>query len=141
VVGTVRSTGQADAPRESAIEASDAPDESWYHRVRRAWRTRFGIAALAWWWIFRGAPILLTYVALFVANGFAIGWRNAYDVNVAITSPAETRVPVLAWFLSIAGWLAVPVIAGAIAGYVVNASIVGRRQGKIENLFSVDEGS
>ena len=109
--------------------------------MRRRWRSRFGLSGLSYWLIFRGAPFILAYAVLYVANGLVIGWREAYDVNLAIISPASTKAPVLAWFLSIAGWLAIPVIAGAIAGYVVGSSIDGWRRNTIDRAFPVDEGS
>jgi len=75
------------------------------------------------------SPIVGSYLVLFVANGIWNGWRIAYDVNVAITSPAsgDVDLPWLAWPLSLGGWLVVPVLAGAVAGYAVNASLERRR--------------
>ena len=73
--------------------------------------------------------------ALYVANGTVNGWRAAYDISVQITSPAEPRrVPVLAWPLAVAGWLLVPALAGAVAGYVVNSVIETHRSATREPL-------
>lgn len=73
---------------------------------------------------------------LFGVNGFTIGWRRAYDVTIGITSPADTSAPVLAWFLSIAGWLVAPGIAGAVAGYVVSHAIGARRTRPLDDFLS-----
>ena len=74
-------------------------------------------------------PIITAYALLFAANGIWNGWRIAYDVNLAITSPADGKVRLawLAWPLSVAGWLLMPVLAGAVVGYVVNTSLDRRR--------------
>jgi hypothetical protein len=72
------------------------------------------------------------YVGIYITNGVVNGWRTAYDVNVVITSPADTSQPWLAWPLSIAGWLIVPVLAGAIAGYAVTSAITVRRRRKAD---------
>ena len=82
--------------------------------------------------MFRGIPALLAFTALFVANGLVIGWRNAYDVTLSITSPAATKSLVLAWPLSLAGWLAGPAVAGAVVGYMITAGIEGRRKKPID---------
>ncbi len=71
---------------------------------------------------------------LYTANGFAVGWRRAYDVSIGILSPADTAVPALAWPLSVAGWLLVPGIAGAVAGYVVSDAIKVRRSTPLEDV-------
>lgn len=89
--------------------------------------------------MFRGIPIGIAFAALFVANGLLIGWRQAYDVMLAITSPAETSHPPLAWLLSIAGWLVVPVVAGAVAGHVVTAAVAGHRATPVSRLFTEDD--
>jgi Pentapeptide repeats (8 copies)/Family of unknown function (DUF6313) len=86
--------------------------------------------------LFRGIPVLVVLAALFVGNGLVIGWRTAYDVMLAITSPADTKLPVLAWFLSVVGWLIGPAVAGAVAGHMVNAAIGARRKKPIDQLFT-----
>jgi hypothetical protein len=80
-------------------------------------------------------PVLVAFAALFAANGFVIGWRKAYDVMLAITSPADTSSPVLAWLLSFAGWLVGPAVAGAVVGYMITTAIEGRRKTPIDELF------
>jgi Family of unknown function (DUF6313) len=68
-------------------------------------------------------------------NGLEVGWGNAYAVTVAIKPPGEVHY-LWAWPLSIAGWLAMPGLTGAVAGYVVSSSIGGRRSIKIEKRFA-----
>jgi hypothetical protein len=82
----------------------------------------------------RGFPLVAGLGLLYMANGLAIGWRRAYDVSIGITSPADTGVPALAWPLSVAGWLLVPGIAGAVAGYVVSDAIKVRRSKPLEDV-------
>lgn len=87
------------------------------------------------WLTIRGVPVVLAYAALFVANGFMIGWRRAYDVSLGITSPAASPQPIFAWLLSVSGWLVAPGVAGAVAGYVVSNSIASRRMERLEDAF------
>lgn len=83
----------------------------------------------------RGSAVLLVFAVLFVVNGVWIGWREAYDVSLGITSPAATAAPVPAWFLSVAGWLLVPGVAGAVAGYAVSDAITSRRTTSLDDLL------
>ncbi|MGW5931895.1 DUF6313 family protein [Streptomyces anulatus] len=61
--------------------------------------------------------------ALYVLNGFLIGWANAYNVVAGITSPADVRPQWCAWPLSLIGWAVVPAVIGAAAGYVITEQI------------------
>jgi len=130
------------APPEGPADGVDLPPpphEPVRHLLRR-WRlSQERHHGLRYWAQTRGLPLLLAYVALFVANGFAIGWRRAYDVSIGITSPAGSRVPVLAWFLSVAGWLLVPAVVGGVAGYVVSDGITSRRTRSAEEIFARDD--
>ncbi|MDN3354199.1 DUF6313 family protein [Actinomadura sp. DC4] len=130
------------APPEGSADGVDLPPpprEPYRHSLRR-WRLSLErYHGLRYWALTRGLPLLMTYVGLFVASGFAIGWRRAYDVSIGITSPAGSRVPVLAWFLSVAGWLLVPAVVGGIAGYVVSDAITSRRTGSAEEIFTRDD--
>ncbi|GAA0462509.1 hypothetical protein Ade02nite_29050 [Paractinoplanes deccanensis] len=83
--------------------------------------------------------MLVGFGILFVLNGTLNGWRRSYDVALAITSPADTSVPQLAWILSLAGWIVAPGIAGAVAGYVITASIGARRRTDINSAFAEDD--
>jgi hypothetical protein len=103
--------------------------------VRRWWRSRGKHPPLRYWLLFRGIPALVAFAALFAANGFVIGWRNAYDVMLAITSPAATSNRVLAWLLSFTGWLVGPAVAGAVVGYMITTEIEGRRRKPFKELF------
>ncbi|MEV6342987.1 DUF6313 family protein [Actinoplanes sp. NPDC051851] len=77
------------------------------------------------------SPILISYLALFTANGILNGWLNAYKINLAINAPWDEKDhlnhPWLAVPLSIAGWLVIPVMAGAVVGYLVNFTLQRRR--------------
>jgi len=108
-------------------------------KMRRWWRSRGRHRGLRYWLVLRGAPILAAFSVLYVSSGLVLGWRTAYDVCIGITSPAATSLPFLAWFLSIGGWLLVPGLAGAVAGYVVTATTIERRTKPIEHLFRTDE--
>jgi hypothetical protein len=90
---------------------------------------------LGFWLRLRGLPLLFLYIGLFLANGLTIGWRTAYDVSIQITSPADTRVPALALSLSLAGWLLVPGLVGAVAGYVVTDAITAHRGKPLAEIF------
>ncbi|MED7923952.1 DUF6313 family protein [Nonomuraea sp. LP-02] len=117
------------------------PRERLLHRLRR-WRLSLSAHhGVRYWTWTRGLPILLAFGALFVANGLLIGWREAYEVTLAITSPADTAIPVLAWFLSVAGWLLAPAAVGAIAGFMVSNAITSRRTRSIEELLGQGERS
>ena len=116
------------------------PKEGWLKRFIRLWRSRGRHRGLQYWFITAGLPILVFYVTIFFANGFVIGWVNSYDVMIGITSPAKTTVPMLAWGLSVAGWLMAPSLAGAVAGYVVSSSIHSRRSRPVSDLFDQTTG-
>lgn len=85
--------------------------------------------------------------ALYAAGGLMIGWQTAYEIAVGITSPGVVASPpagsstpspaavVLAWALSLTGWLAVPGIAGAVAGYVVTAHTDQRRDRPLDSFL------
>jgi len=122
-----------------SVDLIPPPRERVPEKVRRWWRSRGRHRGLRYWLVLRGAPILVGFSVLYVANGIILGWRTAYEVCIGIVSPAATGVPVLAWFLSIIGWLLVPGLAGAVAGYVVTTMTTERRTKPIERLFSTDE--
>ena len=123
---------------QGALDLDPAPNERVRHKIRRWYRSAGHRRGLHFWLMFRGLPAIVVWAVLYVANGFVIGWRNAYDVMLAIISPADTTSPVVAWPLSVVGWLAAPGIAGAVAGYVVTSSIQGRRRTKPEELYGGD---
>ena len=75
----------------------------------------------------RGLWWFLGFVVLYTVSGGLIGWARAYEVLVGITSPAATSFPVLSLLLSLTGWLAVPALVGATAGYLVGRQVDARR--------------
>ena len=103
-------------------------------------RSLHSTSNFTYWMILRGGPFFGIYAVTYTINGFINGWRMAYDVSLAIESPAEASVPLLAWPLSVGGWLAVPVVAGAIVAQYMDYAIEHkRRRAKPDNLFRVGE--
>jgi hypothetical protein len=90
---------------------------------------------MRYWLPYRGAPIIAFYIILYCVNGVVIGWSNAYDVTLGITSPTDTDQPAIAWVLSLAGWLLIPGIAGAVSGYIVTTQIEGTRERPFSDLL------
>jgi hypothetical protein len=127
------------SPTTGDLDLPPPPPDRVLDKVRRRWRSRGQHRGLRYWTLFRGIPILLGYAALYLANGLMIGWRQAYDVNIGVTSPAATTSPALAWVLSLAGWLVAPGIAGAVAGFVISSYIASRRQTPVSRLFTSDD--
>jgi hypothetical protein len=82
--------------------------------------------------------LLAVFVVLYVANGAVIGWKTAYDVMIGITSPGDESVsaPPLAWFMSVAGWLAAPAVSGAVAGVVIGVAVDSRRHRPISEVLT-----
>ena len=95
---------------------------------------------LRYWLIATGTPLLLGFTVIYVVSGLLLGWAETYNVLLAITSPADAPFPVLAWIVSIIGWLAAPAITGAVAGYIVSAQIANRRTRPISELYPEGEG-
>ena len=83
----------------------------------------------------RGVPIAASLLVLYLVNGFVNGWAASYDVAISISSPSVVPHPLVAWPLSIAGWLFLPCVAGAVAGYIVTDFIAGRRTQSVDELF------
>jgi hypothetical protein len=123
------------------VDLPPPPREALFALARRWWRARGRHPGLRYWLLFHGIPVLVALAALFAANGLVVGWRTAYDVMLAITSPAATSSPVLAWFLSVAGWLIGPAVAGAVAGSMVNAAIARRRKRPVGQIFTEVDGA
>jgi hypothetical protein len=124
--------------------------ETWRERVRRRWRSLTRYTGLRFWMLSRGMLMLVTVGILYVAGGLVIGWQTAYEIAVGITSPDSVASPpaalptspapsaavvVLAWALSLTGWLVVPGIAGAVAGYVVTAHADQRRDRPLDSFL------
>ncbi|MFE6838574.1 DUF6313 family protein [Streptomyces sp. NPDC057705] len=92
-------------------------------RLRARWAARHALPRFGYWLLTRGAVVLGVCGALYVLNGLLIGWADAYEVLIGITSPAEVRPQWCAWPLSLTGWAAIPAIIGAAASYVITAQI------------------
>jgi hypothetical protein len=118
------------------------PPDRLRDRLRRRIRALGAYTGLRHWLLVRGTVLLIAFVALYVANGLVIGWRTTYDVAIGITSPGDKGVsaPALAWFVSVAGWLAAPAVFGAVAGVVISVAITGRRQQSIGEVLTKHGG-
>ncbi len=125
------------APR-TQVDLRPPPVECRRRRIVRWWRSRGRHRGVRYWLLTLGMPIFLLYVGLYLSNGIVIGWTASYNVMIGITSPGDTVQPILAWFLSFAGWLLAPGIAGAVAGYVVSNSIASRRLRPLGTIFASD---
>jgi hypothetical protein len=114
------------------------PPETSRDRLRRRLRALGAYTGLRHWLLVRGTPLILGFVALYVANGFVIGWKNTYDVAIGITSPGAKpiSVPALAWVLSVVGWLAAPAMVGAVAGTIISITINNRRRRPISEVLA-----
>ena len=62
------------------------PIERLDHLLRRWWRSRGRYRGLRFWLTTRGLPIVVILAGIYVVNGIIIGWREAYDVAIHITS-------------------------------------------------------
>ncbi|WP_331735679.1 hypothetical protein [Streptomyces sp. NBC_00057] len=60
-------------------------------QLRARWADRHALPRFGFWLLSRGAVVLAVCGALYVLNGFLIGWANAYNVLTGITSPADVR--------------------------------------------------
>lgn len=127
--------GDAEFPPDFPSSLAAGTGERRHELLRRWWRSQGHRRNLRYWLLFRGLPVLVAFGLLYVATGVVVGWRDAYDVCLGIESPAKTSAPVLAWFLSVAGWLVMPGVAGAVAGYVVSDSIGSRRSRSLGDSF------
>jgi hypothetical protein len=123
------------------LDLPTPPREAPQAVIRRWWRSRGSYRGLPFWLITRGLPLCAAFGLLYVVSGAALGWREAFDVSVHIMSPAETVSPWLAYVLSVAGWLVVPGIAGAVAGHVVSNCIESRRQEPADRVFEKPDGA
>ncbi|MEU9989205.1 DUF6313 family protein [Streptomyces sp. NPDC048045] len=103
--------------------------------LRARWADRHALPRFAFWLLSRGAAVLTVCAALYVLNGFLIGWANAYDVLTGITSPAAVRPQWCAWPLSLTGWAAIPAIIGAAAGYVITEQIQAHHARELDDVL------
>jgi hypothetical protein len=111
---------------------STAPPDTWGERLRDKKRSLASLSNPRYWLITRGAWVGIAFGLLYAVGGMVLGWTVAYEVLVAITSPADTSCPPLAWVLSLAGWLLVPAFVGGVTGYLVNRQVDNRRRESAE---------
>ena len=121
---------------EAAINAPPPPRRTTWQQLRRRWLSLGRHRPLRYWLLARGLPVFTVLAVLYVLDGALNGWRAAYEVMVLIRSPVGAEVPLPAWLLSIAGWLLMPALAGAIAGYVISTAVGERRTRPIAEAMS-----
>jgi hypothetical protein len=83
-----------------------------------------------------GIWIFVALFMIYVVDSFLIGWADAYEILVGITSPANVPYPLASWVTSLAGWLIIPAIIGGAAGYLVDRQIDARRSRDKEDLVA-----
>ncbi|MBL1112767.1 hypothetical protein JK364_10215 [Streptomyces sp. 110] len=105
-------------------------------RLRARWADRHALPRFGFWLLSRGAVVLAVCGGLYVLNGFLIGWANAYEVILGITSPAGVRPQWCAWPLSLIGWAAIPAIVGAAAGYIITEQIQAHHARELSDVLS-----
>ncbi|MGN9844177.1 DUF6313 family protein [Nonomuraea sp. H19] len=87
--------------------------------LRQRWASRLaGFRSLGKWLWREMKWLLIAVVALFLISGLVIGWVEAYEILVGIRSPSNAKYSVLAWVLSVVGWIIVPALIGAVVGYL-----------------------
>ncbi|WP_405192773.1 DUF6313 family protein [Streptomyces anulatus] len=121
---------------EPSPPSSGPPPPGRRQRLRARWADRHALPRFGFWLLSRGVVVLAVGGALYVLNGFLIGWADAYDVMLGITSPAEVRPQWCAWPLSLIGWAAIPAIVGAAAGYVITEQIKAHRARELSEVLS-----
>jgi hypothetical protein len=102
------------------------PAPTFWALIRRAYYSR---GALSPWHrlVILSTTLAGLFLALFSADVLVIGWQAAYEVALGLRSPGDAGGPWLTWPLSVAGWLVIPVVAGATAGAVVVRALARAR--------------
>jgi hypothetical protein len=118
--------------RSPQVRDLPVPPHDWpTARLRRLWRSRYQLGPFAYWSVFACLPIVAVWGVLYVINGLLNGWRVSYDVTLAIASPFDRPIvshPGPALVLSLASWLLIPSLIGAVAGYLVNRALDQQRR-------------
>ncbi|MFD8047687.1 DUF6313 family protein [Streptomyces chartreusis] len=115
----------ASSPSQPALPTPPSP--RLITRLRLWWDSREALPRTQRWLI-RGSPLILGCSVLFVVNGLLIGWINAYNVLLGITSPADVHSSSWsAWPLSLVGWAVLPALIGGVVGYIVTEQIDSHR--------------
>ncbi|MFF7764209.1 DUF6313 family protein [Streptomyces griseorubiginosus] len=123
------------------MTSSGAPPPDTPREKLRDWkRSLSGLPNHIHWLITKGFCFLLGFAVLYVAGGAVLGWSAAYELLVAIKSPADTSCRPLAWLLSVAGWLLMPAFVGGVTGYLVSRQVENRRKQSAEDLLRAMEG-
>lgn len=125
-----------DVSHEPSSPTGGPPSPGRRQRLRARWADRHALPRFGFWLLSRSIVVLAVCGVLYVLNGFLIGWANAYDVMLGITSPADIRPQRCAWPLSLTGWAAIPAIIGAAAGYIITEQIQTHHARELSDVLS-----
>ncbi|MCX4993387.1 DUF6313 family protein [Streptomyces sp. NBC_00568] len=118
-----------------ASPAPGVPSDTLREEVRDLVRSVAFLNRAHHWLLTRASVWLAGFGVLYLFGGFLLGWSTAYEVLVGLTAPASSRHPWYGYLLSLAGWLLVPGLTGAAAGYLVTRQIERRRSTDIAELL------
>lgn len=107
--------------------APGIPSDTAWERLRDFVRSSAFLNRPRYWLVTRASVWLGGFGVVYVLGGFLLGWTTAYEVLVGLTAPAQCRHPWYGYLLASAGWLLVPALTGAAAGYLITRQIDRRR--------------
>jgi hypothetical protein len=112
------------SPHLGVLELPTPPRQSAMDKLRRWWRSRARFYGLRRWLSFQVPLILAIIGSIFIVNVVLNGWQQAFRQIVNVASPGDEGVNnfLAAMALSLAGYLVLPTVAGAVAGYVILAA-------------------
>ncbi|WP_331733288.1 DUF6313 family protein [Streptomyces sp. NBC_00080] len=118
-----------------ASSPPDVPGDTVWEDARNLVRSIAFLNRAHHWLVTRASVWFAGFVVLYVLGGMLLGWSIAYELLVGLTAPAECRHPWYGYALSLAGWLLVPSVTGAAAGYLVTRQIERRRSIALDELL------
>lgn len=104
-----------------------APGDTFWEELRDVIRSVAFLNRTRHWLITRASVWLGGFCSLYLVGGLLLGWNAAYEVLLGLTAPGGCRHPWYGYLLSLTGWLLVPGLTGAAAGYLVTRQIERRR--------------
>lgn len=110
-----------------SLPGPGVPGDTVWEQLRDFLRSAAFLGRTRHWLVTRASVWLGGFCAVYVVGGFLLGWSAAYEVLVGLTAPAQCRHPAYGYLLSSVGWLLVPALTGATAGYLVTRQIDRRR--------------
>lgn len=117
-------------------ETPPPPKAGWRDRLLRIRRRVSNLSNPLHWLLTWGIWIFVALFLIYLVDSLLIGWADAYEILVGITSPAHVSYPFVGWVTSLAGWLVIPAIIGGAAGYLVDRQIDARRSRNTEDLIA-----